>query len=128
MKTTIERLKSGFFITLGFFFLVVGIIGIFLPLLPTTPFLLLAAICFNQGSPKFHSWLLNHKWFGPPIRDWNQNRAIKLQNKILATVMTVGSAYWVLPNERIPPVGKTAYFLTISATMLFVWTRNTSKR
>ncbi|MDO5059604.1 MAG: YbaN family protein, partial [Neisseria sp.] len=47
-----------------------GVIGIFLPVLPTTPFILLAAACWAKASPRFHQWLLNHRYFGPMVADW----------------------------------------------------------
>ena len=63
-----------------------GVIGIFLPLLPTTPFLLLAAYCFQRSSPKLHAWLINHPRFGPSIQDWRDHGAISRTAKIQAMV------------------------------------------
>ncbi|MBS1176987.1 MAG: hypothetical protein H6R06_1399 [Proteobacteria bacterium] len=80
--------------------LLTGIVGIFLPLLPTTPFVLLAAFCFSRGSLRCETWLLNHPRFGPMVRDWRANRAISLRAKQLASAMMVlGSAWagWLLP-------------------------------
>ncbi|WP_261841096.1 YbaN family protein [Aliamphritea ceti] len=73
----------------GWISLVLGVVGIFLPLLPTTPFLLLTATCFAKSSPRFHSWLLNHPKLGPPIRDWQQYHCIVPSTKRLATVLIV---------------------------------------
>ena len=72
---------------LGFGWLCVGLgaIGAFLPLLPTVPFLLLAAFCFARSSERVHQWLLNHPRFGPPIADWRRNGAIRRRVKWLAT-------------------------------------------
>ncbi|MCS0436711.1 YbaN family protein [Vibrio diabolicus] len=56
--------------------MVLGIAGIALPLLPTTPFLLLASACFMRGSPAFHHWLHNHKTFGPILDNWHKHRAV----------------------------------------------------
>ena len=61
-----------------------GIAGIFLPLLPTTPFLLLAAACFARSSDRLYNWLLNNRWFGRYIRDYLQKRAIRLRVKVFA--------------------------------------------
>ncbi len=63
-----------------------GIIGIFLPLLPTTPFVLLAAFFFSRSSPAVHDWLLAHRTFGPAIRDWRDNRAISRRGKTAAAI------------------------------------------
>jgi uncharacterized membrane protein YbaN (DUF454 family) len=84
----------------GAFSLLTGIVGIFLPLLPTTPLVLLAAFCFSRGSLRCEAWLLNHPRFGPMVRDWRASRAIPLRAKQLATVMmAMGSAWawWVMP-------------------------------
>ena len=65
-------------IILGTVSLTLGIIGIFLPLLPTTPFLLLTAALYFRGSPRLYQWLLNHKCLGPYIRSFRENKAIPL--------------------------------------------------
>lgn len=68
--------KRIFLIILGWFSLITGIIGIFLPLLPTTPLVLLAAWCFSKSSVRFHNWLIEHKFFGPIISDWQSSDGI----------------------------------------------------
>ena len=68
----------------GTFFLVIGIIGIFIPILPTTPFLLLAAACYARGSKKFYNWLINNKWLGEYIKNYREGRGIPLTVKILS--------------------------------------------
>jgi uncharacterized membrane protein YbaN (DUF454 family) len=64
-----------------------GVLGIFVPLLPTTPFLLLAAGCFVRSSPRLYAWLLNHKWFGSYIRHYREYKAIPLRAKITVLVL-----------------------------------------
>ena len=71
----------------GTFFLVLGIIGIFIPLLPTTPFLLLAAACYARGSKKFYSWLVHNKWLGEYIKNYQEGRGIPLTVKILSITL-----------------------------------------
>jgi uncharacterized protein len=74
--------------------LVTGIVGIFIPLLPTTPFVLLAAFCFSRGSERCERWLLEHRRFGPIVRDWRARRAVPLRAKQFASVMMVLGSLW----------------------------------
>ena len=71
----------------GTFFLVIGIIGIFIPILPTTPFLLLAAACYARGSKKFYNWLINNKWLGEYIKNYQEGRGIPLTVKIPSIIL-----------------------------------------
>jgi len=76
--------KRVFFLVSGFVSLGLAILGIFLPVLPTTPFLLLSAYCFSRSSKKWHQWLLKHKHFGKIIRNYNERRGVSLRIKIFA--------------------------------------------
>ncbi len=78
--------------TAGSLALVIGFIGIFLPVLPTAPFLLLASMCYARASVRLYNWLMNHQWFGPPLRDWKRTKALPLRVKILAISMIALSA------------------------------------
>lgn len=86
----------------GFLFVALAALGAVLPVLPTTPFLLLAAACFARSSPRFYDWLLRNKLFGPLIREWRATRSIPLRAKGVAIVMiaAVGgsSAIFFLSN------------------------------
>lgn len=83
--------------------LALGVLGIFLPGLPTTPFVLLAAGCFAKASPRVHQWLLNHRLFGPMVRDWEQHRSLTRRTKAVAvgsmSVMVGASALWVFAGR-----------------------------
>lgn len=72
------------YIALGTLSLALGILGIFLPLLPTTPFLLLTAALYFKSSPRLYNWLLNQKHLGPYIRNFRENKAIPLRAKIIS--------------------------------------------
>ena len=80
-----------FYNVAGAIAVLLGILGIFLPLLPTTPFLLLASWCFARGSDRLHAWLLSHRVFGDYLRNFEAGRGIPLKAKILATVTLWGS-------------------------------------
>lgn len=77
------------FISIGFISLALGIIGVVTPILPTTPFILLSGYCFARGSERFHDWILAHRYFGPMIRAFRDEKRIPLKAKIFATVMIV---------------------------------------
>ncbi len=94
-----QKIKQYLFICLGWVFVILGAIGAVLPLLPTTPFLILALACFAENSPRFHSMLLNHKWFGPPLQQWEKNHTIRrsVKKKVyLLIIMTFAISITVL--------------------------------
>lgn len=82
-----------------------GVLGMFLPLLPTTPFLLLAAYCYARSSKKFHHWLMTNRWCGEYLRNYQEGRSITLKHKILTisllwlsmsySAIVVVSQWWV---------------------------------
>lgn len=89
----------------GFACVGLAALGVFLPLLPTTPFLLVAAACFARSSPRFYRALLGNRVFGPLIRDWREHRAVPLRAKILAiTAITLVLGSTILFSVPIPAV------------------------
>lgn len=84
-------MKKWLFIGCGWFFVAVGAVGAVLPLLPTTPFLILALACFAKSSPRFHQMLLNNRWFGEGLRDWEKHRSMSRKSKRHATVVIVAT-------------------------------------
>lgn len=90
------------YLAAGHLSIVLAILGIFLPLLPTTPFLLLAAFCYARGSVRFYNWLLNSPTFGPIIRNWREDRSVALKHKVMAIgliTLSIGSSViFFVPN------------------------------
>lgn len=89
--------------------LAAGLVGLLLPLLPTVPFVLLAAFCFSRGSERCDRWICEHRHFGPMVRDWRAHRAVPLRGKWMATVMmsisSVGALFLVpMPWGAAPAV------------------------
>lgn len=96
-----EKLKRQLLIIAGTLSLAVGIVGILVPLLPTTPFLLLAAGCYLRSSPKFYSWLMANRWLGAYIRNYIEGRGIPLKVKIFIIALlwvTIGISIWLVAN------------------------------
>ena len=84
-----ERLKNASLIIFGWFFVIVGVIGIFLPLLPTTPFMILALGIFAKSSPKFHDMLINNRWIGDDLKRWKKFKCIKTKTKLRAVSLII---------------------------------------
>ena len=81
-----------------------GIVGVVLPGLPTTPFVLLAAACYARASPRLHRWLLQHRLFGPLVRDWETHRSLTRRTKTVAQVsmvVMVGLSAWGLRDRPV---------------------------
>jgi uncharacterized membrane protein YbaN (DUF454 family) len=92
-----ENLKKNLLIAAGTLCVVLGVIGMFIPVLPTTPFLLLAAVCYGRSSKRFYHWLLTNRWFGEYIRNYREGRGIPLLQKILSISLlwlTIGYTAW----------------------------------
>ncbi|MBE8167159.1 MAG: DUF454 domain-containing protein [Shewanella sp.] len=84
-------LLRGLLIFVGLLSVLLGVLGIFLPLLPTVPFILLALFCFARSSEKLHQWLVSHPWFAISIADWQQHRGIRRKIKYRAMVLSICS-------------------------------------
>lgn len=82
--------------TAGAVSLLLAIIGIVTPILPTTPLVLLTAACWAKASPRFHRWLHRHPYFGPMVQDWETRRAVPRKAKYLACTMMTVSCTWML--------------------------------
>jgi len=112
----------GFWLVAGLFFTGCAFIGVLLPLIPTTPFLLLAAFCFARSSERFHKWLYEHKVFGPLLTNWNKHGAISRRAKISAGVcLAMAPVLSLLVKAPLWTLGVQIPVLLCSA--LFIFTR-----
>ena len=108
--------------TLGSLSLLFAVLGVILPLLPTVPFLLIAAFFFAKSSERVHTWLINHRLFGKMIRDWHERGAIDLKAKYFATfsILLVVVISLVIKIKLMIFV---IQVLVLSLALLFIWTR-----
>ena len=84
-----KRIKKYILLVIGLLSVLLGVIGAVLPILPTTPFLILALACFAKSSPRFHAMLLNNPWFGAALQQWEVSRTITRVIKIKAMLLVV---------------------------------------
>ncbi|UDF31749.1 UNVERIFIED_ORG: YbaN family protein (plasmid) [Roseateles sp. XES5] len=107
----------------GLLMTALGIIGVFLPLLPTTPFLLVAVWCFSRSSPRLEAWLLNHRTLGPPLANWKREGAISGRTKVVALSLIAVSYgfFWYRVQPSLLLAAVVASILSASA--LFIATR-----
>ncbi len=109
------------FLIVGWVAVALGVLGILLPVLPTTPFMILAAFCFARGAPRARAWLVEHAHFGPHIRNWEETGAISRGAKrasvaAMAAVFLVsvilGAPVWVLAAQAVCMGGAALFILT----------------
>lgn len=125
VRRELSPLMKGVLLVVGCLSLVLGVIGIVVPLLPTTPFILFSAWCFLRSSERFHHWIVTHPRFGPIVRSWNEHRAIPLAAKRLAIITITSSlvVVWLTVGNEMVRVGVTTLLLGVS---VFIWTRPSS--
>ncbi|OYU20329.1 MAG: hypothetical protein CFE34_00365 [Rhodobacteraceae bacterium PARR1] len=102
--------------------LALGAVGIVTPLLPTVPFMLLAAFCFARSSQRLHDWLIHHPKLGPPIRDWQRSGAISPKAKRLAT-LSIAAAFGVSVLLALPLWVLAVQAAVLAAVLVFIWRR-----
>ena len=112
-----------FFLGLGWICVAVGVVGIVLPVLPTTPFLLVAAWAFAKSSPRVREWLVGHRVLGPYVNDWNEHGAIPARAKVLAIAVMSASAAWLFGWSDLSMTVKTVAALCMLGAAVFILTR-----
>ncbi len=112
----------------GHLFLALGFIGAFIPVLPTTPFLLLAAYFYSKADSKLLTWMKEHKLFGPPLTDWQESGVIGIKAKWLATMMLTIVLCWRIPTLAIPLEVKIFAAVMLIGVLVFIWSRPSRRK
>src|SRR6056297_2786905 len=97
-------------------------LGVVLPLLPTVPFMLLAAFCFARSSERLHNWLLSHPKFGPSITDWQERGAINPRVKRMSTI-AIAVVFGLSLILGVTTTVLVIQAVVLSCVLLFIWTR-----
>lgn len=120
-----NTVKKTAYLSFGFLFLGLAILGVILPVVPATPFLLLAAWFFARSSEKWHQWLLGSELFGPIIRNWEASRCIGCRTKVISIALMLGmggtSINFAIDDVRIKLVAL-ALMAAGCATLLYIKT------
>ena len=115
------------FIILGFISVILGVLGSFLPVLPTTPFILLAAFFFSKGSEKYYNWLISIPKFGKLIDDWNKYGVISKTSKAVCLFSIIGVIFYFCYFLNYEKYVKVIFVISLSSVLTFVLTRPSSK-
>lgn len=118
-----EEVARWAYLAAGWGALAAGFVGIFLPVVPTTPFVLVAAWCFSRGSERLHRWLVEHRRFGPLVRDWEAHGVVRLRAKLLATAMIVPLVAVMLLATDAPTWTKVLTVVLVAWGLAYVWSR-----
>lgn len=118
-----QHLTRTLYFLAGGLCILLGLIGVILPLLPTTPFILLAAFCFSRSSERLHQYLLNHRLFGQIIRDWEDYGVIPLKAKIIGTSMMLVMVSYPLIFRDFHIGLKALAGATVLFAIWYVWSR-----
>jgi hypothetical protein len=120
VDATRSKLLNGLLVVFGTVFVVLGVVGVLLPIVPTTPFLLLAAFCYAHSSERFYLWLLTNRFFGNYIRDWREKKGFTVRVKIwIISVMasTMGASTYFVPITLV----RVLLIVTGIGVAIYIW-------
>lgn len=112
-----------FYLLAGHVLLALAVAGLFLPILPTTPFVLAASACYMRSSDRFHAMLHNSRWFGPLLANWERDGSISLRSKIMATTMISSSLLLSFTFFSIPLFAMISAAVACGLVSLYIITR-----
>ena len=115
--------KRAVFLLIGVTATLLAVAGLLLPLVPATPFVLLAAWAFYHSSKTMHRWILNLPFFGPALREWETRGAIRLRVKLFATALLIGMSVYPLGFLDFTLWLKASAGVAVIAVLVFIWTR-----
>lgn len=121
-----ERARRLLLFGLGWAFVALGVLGVFLPVLPTTPFLLVALWAFARSSERFHRWLFEHRLLGPPLQRWVAHRVIPWRTKAVALTAMTASMIWIIGFTAAPWYAVAAMGAVIGYGAWFILTKPSS--
>ncbi|MFM8578838.1 MAG: YbaN family protein [Planctomycetaceae bacterium] len=121
-KPTTDPLRGFLYVSGGWLCVGLAVIGAVLPLLPTTPFLLLASWCFYRGSPRIHAWLHRSKWFGPTLDDWQHYRGIRRNSKRRTILLVLAVVTASLLLNSLPWWLRYVVLVAVAVGLSVIWT------
>jgi len=119
-------LSRTFYFVLAWCFVALGVVGAFLPVLPTTPFMILALWGFSKSSKRFHHWLFHHPVFGPTLQKWDEYRVIPLRAKQFSSLVMAISLFFIIQNQNIPVWAQWITALIMLYGLWYIWTKPSS--
>lgn len=121
-RPTTDPIKGFLFVAGGWLALAMALVGTLLPLIPVTPFVLLASFCFYRGSPRMHAWLHRSRWFGPFLDDWHHYHGIRRGLKYRAVVMVAAVVACSLLFNNLTWWLQYAVLAAVACGLYVIWT------
>ena len=118
-----KPLNKYLFLSIGLICMALGFLGVFLPILPTTPFMILAAFCFSKSSERLHNWLLERPHIGKLILDWQNDGVIRKKAKVASTLVIVPLFSYTLIFVQVSIFVKVLLVLIGLGVLCFIWSR-----
>ena len=118
-----KPLNKYLFLSIGLICMALGFLGVFLPILPTTPFMILAAFCFSKSSRRLHNWLLERPHIGKLILDWQNDGVIRKKAKVASTLVIVPLFSYTLIFVQVSVFVKVLVVLIGLGVLCFIWSR-----